>query len=50
MFKTDRFEDRAFKPLSIAIIAVSDTRTIETDTAGALLVSTSRMTGRLPVS
>jgi molybdenum cofactor biosynthesis protein B len=39
MFKTDRFEDRAFNPLSIAIIAVSDTRTIETDTAGALLQS-----------
>ena len=39
MFKTDRFEDRAFKPLSIAVIAVSDTRTIETDSAGALLVS-----------
>jgi molybdenum cofactor biosynthesis protein B len=37
LFKTDRFEDRAFRPLSIAIIAVSDTRTLETDTAGALL-------------
>jgi molybdenum cofactor biosynthesis protein B len=37
VFKTDRFEDRAFRPLSIAIIAVSDTRTLETDTAGALL-------------
>ena len=39
MFKTARFEDRAFKPLSIAIIAVSDTRTLETDTGGALLRS-----------
>ncbi|MCW5722410.1 MAG: molybdenum cofactor biosynthesis protein B [Devosia sp.] len=39
MFKTERFEDRAFKPLSIAIIAVSDTRTLETDTGGALLKS-----------
>src|SRR5690606_26503257 len=39
MFKTARFEDREFKPLSIAVIAVSDTRTLETDTAGALLVS-----------
>lgn len=39
MFKTSRFEDREFKPLSIAVIAVSDTRTLETDTAGALLVS-----------
>jgi molybdenum cofactor biosynthesis protein B len=37
LFKTDRFENRAFRPLSIAIIAVSDTRTLETDTAGALL-------------
>jgi molybdenum cofactor biosynthesis protein B len=39
MFKTERFEDRPFKPLSIAIIAVSDTRTIETDKGGALLQS-----------
>ncbi|MBN9335496.1 molybdenum cofactor biosynthesis protein B [Devosia sp.] len=39
MFKTDRFEDRTFKPLSIAVIAVSDTRTLETDTGGALLKS-----------
>lgn len=39
MFKTDRFEDRAFKPLSIAVIAVSDTRDLETDTGGALLES-----------
>jgi molybdopterin adenylyltransferase len=39
MFKTERFEDRAFKPLKIAVIAVSDTRTLETDTAGALLQS-----------
>lgn len=39
MFKTSRFEDREFKPLSIAVVAVSDTRTLETDTAGALLVS-----------
>jgi molybdenum cofactor biosynthesis protein B len=37
MFKTAVFEDREFKPLSIAIIAVSDTRTLETDTGGALL-------------
>ncbi|NMA98552.1 MAG: molybdenum cofactor biosynthesis protein, partial [Phyllobacteriaceae bacterium] len=39
MFKTARFEDREFKPLSIAVIAVSDTRTLETDTGGALLKS-----------
>ena len=39
MLKTERFEDRAFKPLSIAVIAVSDTRTLDTDTGGALLKS-----------
>jgi molybdenum cofactor biosynthesis protein B len=39
MFKTERFADRTFKPLSIAVIAVSDTRTLETDTGGALLKS-----------
>lgn len=39
-FKTaERFPDRAFVPLGIAVIAVSDTRTLETDTAGALLKS-----------
>lgn len=37
MFRTARFEDRAFKPLNIAIIVVSDTRTLATDTSGALL-------------
>ena len=35
----DRFPDRDFVPLGIAVIAVSDTRSLETDTAGALLVS-----------
>jgi len=39
MFKTARFEDRSFKPLSIAVVAVSDTRTLESDTGGALLRS-----------
>jgi len=39
MFKSDRFEDRNFVPLSIAVIAVSDTRDLETDTGGALLKS-----------
>lgn len=39
MFKTEQFADRSFKPLSIAVIAVSDTRTLETDTGGALLKS-----------
>ena len=29
--------DRAFKPVNIAVLTVSDTRTLETDTSGALL-------------
>jgi molybdenum cofactor biosynthesis protein B len=37
MFKSERFEDRRFVPLSIAVIAVSDTRDLATDTGGALL-------------
>lgn len=37
MFKTELDETKAFTPLSIAVLAVSDTRTLETDTAGALL-------------
>src|SRR2546428_5765191 len=40
MVKTaERDPNRSFVPLSIAVIAVSDTRTLETDTAGALLKS-----------
>ncbi|WP_323013515.1 molybdenum cofactor biosynthesis protein B [Devosia sp.] len=39
MFKTARFDDRAFVPLAIAVITVSDSRTLETDTSGALLQS-----------
>ena len=35
----ERFEERQFVALGIAVIAVSDTRTLETDTAGALLKS-----------
>ncbi len=35
----EHFADRRFVPLGIAVIAVSDTRTLETDTAGALLKS-----------
>ena len=31
--------ERAFVPLAIAVVTVSDTRTIETDTRGALLES-----------
>lgn len=34
-FKTD--ESRAFVPVSFAVLAVSDTRSLETDTSGALL-------------
>jgi len=39
MFKTARDPERQFVPLNIAVIAVSDTRTLETDTGGALLKS-----------
>jgi molybdenum cofactor biosynthesis protein B len=37
MFKSELDPKKAFVPLSIAVLAVSDTRTLETDTAGALL-------------
>jgi molybdenum cofactor biosynthesis protein B len=39
MFKSELDESKAFIPLSIAVLAVSDTRTLETDTGGALLKS-----------
>jgi molybdopterin adenylyltransferase len=39
MFKSELDQSRAFVPLKIAVLAVSDTRTLETDTAGALLKS-----------
>jgi molybdenum cofactor biosynthesis protein B len=39
MFKSERDDTKPFVPLSIAVIAVSDTRTLETDTGGALLKS-----------
>ncbi|ODT47520.1 molybdenum cofactor biosynthesis protein B [Devosia sp. 63-57] len=39
MFKTARYEDRDLKPVSIAIVVVSDTRTLETDKGGKLLQS-----------
>jgi len=39
MFKSELDPDKPFLPLSIAVLAVSDTRTLETDTAGALLQS-----------
>lgn len=37
MFKSELDQTKPFVPLSIAVLAVSDTRTLETDTAGALL-------------
>jgi molybdenum cofactor biosynthesis protein B len=39
MFKSELDLSKPFQPLSIAVLAVSDTRTLETDTAGALLKS-----------
>jgi molybdenum cofactor biosynthesis protein B len=39
MFKSELDPNKAFMPLAIAVLAVSDTRTLETDTAGALLKS-----------
>jgi molybdenum cofactor biosynthesis protein B len=37
MFKSERDDSREFVPLNFFIIAVSDTRTLETDTSGKLL-------------
>ncbi|MDB5540657.1 MAG: moaB [Devosia sp.] len=39
MFKSELDQNKPFTPLSIAVLAVSDTRTLETDTGGALLKS-----------
>jgi molybdenum cofactor biosynthesis protein B len=39
MFKSELDPNKSFVPLSIAVLAVSDTRALETDTAGALLKS-----------
>jgi molybdenum cofactor biosynthesis protein B len=39
MFKSELDQSKAFTPLSVAVLAVSDTRTLETDTGGALLKS-----------
>lgn len=39
MFKSAHDDMRSFVPLGIGIVVVTDTRTLETDTAGALLVS-----------
>ena len=37
MFTSELDMSRSFSPLSIAVLAVSDTRTLDTDTSGALL-------------
>lgn len=37
MFKAERDDTKPFLPLRITVLAVSDTRTLETDTSGALL-------------
>jgi len=39
MFKSELDPKKSFVPLKLAVLAVSDTRTLETDTAGALLKS-----------
>jgi molybdenum cofactor biosynthesis protein B len=39
MFKSELDPKKPFVPLKLAVLAVSDTRTLETDTAGALLKS-----------
>src|SRR5215467_14172243 len=39
MFKSELDTSKPFTPLKLAVLAVSDTRTLETDTAGALLKS-----------
>ena len=39
MFISELDKSKPFTPLSIAVLAVSDTRTLETDTGGALLKS-----------
>ena len=39
MFTSELDQSKPFTPLSIAVLAVSDTRTLETDTGGALLKS-----------
>jgi len=39
MFKSELDQSKPFIPLSIAVLVVSDTRTLETDTGGALLKS-----------
>jgi molybdopterin adenylyltransferase len=47
MFKSELDENKAFIPLKIAVLAVSDTRTLETDGAGALLKSLMEADGHI---
>ena len=47
MFKSELDQSKAFVPLKIAVLAVSDTRTLETDTAGALLKSLMEADGHM---
>ena len=47
MFKSELDQSKAFVPLKIAVLAVSDTRTLETDTAGALLKSLMEADGHI---
>lgn len=50
MFKSELDQSKAFVPLKIAVLAVSDTRTLETDTAGALLKSLMEADGHICAS
>jgi molybdenum cofactor biosynthesis protein B len=47
MFKSELDQSKPFIPLKIAVLAVSDTRTLETDTAGALLKSLMEADGHI---
>ena len=47
MFKSEIDQSKAFIPLKIAVLAVSDTRTLETDGAGALLKSLMEADGHI---
>lgn len=47
MFKSELDQSKPFVPLKIAVLAVSDTRTLETDTAGALLKSLMEADGHI---
>lgn len=47
MFKTELDMSKPFTPLKIAVLAVSDTRTLETDGAGALLKSLMEADGHI---